>query len=233
MTTTSAPTQATPRSPRRAITITLAIIAALVVLFFLFSSLYADWMWYRQLGYDSVLVTQWTGRAVMFLVGFLAMAVPVWVAIQLAYRLRPVYARLSSQLDHYQEVVEPLRRLAMWGIPIFFGFFTGFAAASTWETVALWWNAVPGGQTDPEFGLDTGFYLFQLPFFSGLAAFISAVILVCLLVTVLVSYLYGSVRVGERELRISKAARIQLAILAGLYLLVQGGACGSTGTRTC
>ena len=29
-------------------------------------------------------------------------------------------------------------------------------------------------------------------------------------------------RVGQRELRISKAARIQLAIIAGLYLLVQG-----------
>ena len=36
------------------------------------------------------------------------------------------------------------------------------------------------------------------------------------------SYLYGSVRVGQRELRISKAARIQLAVIAGLYLLVQG-----------
>ena len=39
--------------------------------------------------------------------------------------------------------------------------------------------------------------------------------------TAVVSYLYGSVRVGQREggrweLRISKSARIQLAILAGL-----------------
>ncbi len=41
----------------------------------------------------------------------------------------------------------------------------------------------------------------------------------CLLLTAVVSYLYGSVRVGQRELRISKAARIQLAILAGVYLL--------------
>ncbi len=44
----------------------------------------------------------------------------------------------------------------------------------------------------------------------------------CLLLTAVVSYLYGSVRVGQRELRISKAARIQLAILAGVYLLLQG-----------
>ena len=43
-----------------------------------------------------------------------------------------------------------------------------------------------------------------------------------LLVTVVVSYLYGAVRVGQRELRISKSARIQIAVIAGLYVLVQG-----------
>ncbi len=222
MTTTSAPNRATPSRSRRVIAITLAIIAALVVGFFVFGNLYADWLWYDQLGYEGVLLTQWTARVIMFAIGFLGMAVPVWGAIQLAYRLRPVYARLSSQLDRYQEVVEPLRRLAMWGIPIFFGFFAGFAASAQWETTWLWFNGVATSTTDPEFGLDTGFYLFAMPFYSAVLGFASAVLLVCLLVTALVSYLYGSVRIGQRELRISKAARIQLAVLAGLYLLVQG-----------
>lgn len=222
MTTTSAPNQATPSPLRRAIGITLAVIAAIVVAFFISASLFADWLWYEQLGFDGVLVTQWTARVVMFAVGFLAMAAPVFAAIQLAYRLRPVYARLSSQLDHYQEVVEPLRRLAMWGIPVFFGFFAGFAASAQWETVWLWLNRVATGATDPEFNLDTGFYLFELPFYSIILGFVSAVLLVCLLVTALVSYLYGSVRIGQRELRISKSARIQLAVIAGLYLLTQG-----------
>ncbi|KQZ84579.1 hypothetical protein ASD56_11610 [Microbacterium sp. Root166] len=221
MTTTSVPTPATPSRSRRVIAISLAIIAALVVAFFVFANLYADFLWYDQLGFDSVLLTQWGARVVMFVVGFLGMAVPVWLAIQLAYRLRPVYARLSSQLDRYQEVVEPLRRLAMWGIPVFFGFFAGFAASAQWETTWLWLNGVATTTTDPQFGLDTGFYLFALPFYSALVGFVSAVLLICLLVTALVSYLYGSVRIGQRELRISKAARIQLAIIAGLYLLVQ------------
>ena len=225
MTTTSAPIPATPASPsrsRRIIALSLAILAALVVAFFVFANLYADWRWYEQLGFSSVLVTQWVARVVMFLVGFIAMAVPVWLAIQLAYRLRPVYARLSSQLDRYQEVVEPLRRLAMWGIPIFFGFFSGFAASAAWETTWLWFNGVATDVTDPQFNLDTGFYLFAMPFYSSVLGLSSAVLLVCLLVSALVSYLYGSVRLNNRELRISKAARIQLAVIAGLYLLVQG-----------
>src|SRR3546814_12112332 len=70
--------------------------------------------------------------------------------------------------------------------------------------------------------MDTGFYLFAMPFYSAVLGFASAVLLVCLLLTAVVSYLYGSVRVGQRELRISKAARIQLAVLAGLYVLLQG-----------
>ncbi|GAA1849346.1 UPF0182 family protein [Microbacterium koreense] len=221
MTTTSAPNQATPSRSRRVIAITVAIIAALVVGFFTFANLYAEWLWFEQLGFDGVLVTQWVARAVMFVIGFLGMALPVWIAIQLAYRLRPVYARLSSQLDRYQEVVEPLRRLAMWGIPIFFGFFAGFAASAQWEITWTWFHGVATSQTDPQFGLDTGFYMFAMPFYATLLGFVSAVLLICLLVTALVSYLYGSVRVGQRELRISKAARIQLAVIAGLYLIVQ------------
>jgi uncharacterized membrane protein (UPF0182 family) len=221
VTSTPAPTPAAPNRSRRIIAISLAVIAALVVAFFVFANLYADWLWYDQLGYSGVLLTQWVARALMFVVGFLAMGLPVWIVIQLAYRLRPVYVRLSSQLDRYQEVVEPLRRLAMWGIPVFFGFFAGFAASAQWETTALWLNGVGTSTTDAQFGLDTGFYLFGLPFYGGLLGFASATVLVCLLVTALVSYLYGSVRVGQRELRISKAARIQLAIIAGLYLLLQ------------
>ncbi|MGM1017665.1 MAG: UPF0182 family protein [Actinomycetota bacterium] len=221
MTTTSAPTPATPRTSRRILAISVGIIAALIAAFFVFASLYTEFLWFDQLSFANVLTTQWIATAVMFVIGFLGMAVPLFVVIQLAYRLRPVYVRLSSQLDRYQEVVEPLRRLAMWGMPIFFGLFAGFAAAGNWETVLLWMNGGATAATDPQFGLDTGFYLFAMPFYTILLAFVSAVLLLSLLVTALVSYLYGSVRIGQRELRISKPARIQLAVLAGLYLLAQ------------
>jgi uncharacterized membrane protein (UPF0182 family) len=221
VTSTSAPNPATPRTSRRIFGISLAIIAALIAAFFVFASLYTEFLWFDQLGFTGVLTTQWIATVVMFLVGFLGMAVPLFVVIQLAYRLRPVYVRLSSQLDRYQEVIEPLRRLAMWGMPIFFGIFAGFAAAGNWKTVWLWANGVATDSVDPQFGIDTGFYMFAMPFYSIALAFVSAVLLLSLLVTALVSYLYGSVRIGQGELRISKAARIQLAVIAGLYLLVQ------------
>ncbi|WP_193598455.1 UPF0182 family protein [Microbacterium sp. YJN-G] len=221
MTTSAARPPATPSTSRRILAVSVGIIAALIAAFFVFASLYTEFLWFDQLDFASVLTTQWIATVSMFAIGFLGMAVPLFVCIQLAYRLRPVYVRLSSQLDRYQEVIEPLRRLAMWGMPVFFGIFAGFAAAGNWKTVWLWANGVTTNTLDPEFGVDTGFYLFAMPFYSMLLAFVSAVLLLSLIITALVSYLYGSVRIGQRELRISKPARIQLAILAGLYLAVQ------------
>ena len=137
---TSAPAANAPRRSRAPLAITAAIIAGLVVLFFVFAGLYTDVLWFDQLGFLSVLTTQWLAGGVLFLVGFIAMALPVWASIQLAYRLRPVYAKLNSQLDRYQQVIEPLRRLAMFGIPALLGLFAGVAAATRWQVVLMWLN---------------------------------------------------------------------------------------------
>ncbi len=193
----------------------------LVVLFFIFAGVFTDVLWYRQLGYLGVLTTQWRWGLGMFAVGFLGMGAPLWVSIQLAYRLRPVYAKLNTQLDRYQQVVEPLRRLAVWGIPIVFGLFAGVAAASRWQLAAEWLHSTPAGTKDPQFHLDTSFYLFQLPFLHSVVAFASAVLIIAFLATVATAYLYGSIRVAGREVRVSKSARVQLAVIAAVYMAAQ------------
>ncbi|MGR0219568.1 UPF0182 family membrane protein [Agromyces sp. ZXT2-6] len=209
--------------PRRRapIAITLGIVGALVVAFFVFAGIYADVMWYDQLGFVEVLYTEWIARIVLFLIGFVAMAVPVWISIQIAYRTRPVYAKLNSQLDRYQEVFEPLRRLAMFGVPIVLGIFAGVSTASRWDSVLAWLNRTPFGTADPQFGLDIGFYVFELPFYRSIVGFASAVVLLSGLLVIATNYLYGAIRVSGREVVISKAARIQIAITAGVYLLLQ------------
>ncbi|MEO8094687.1 MAG: UPF0182 family protein, partial [Pseudolysinimonas sp.] len=94
---------ASPANRTRAtLTITAVIIAALVIAFFVASNLYTDVLWFQQVGYLNVLTTQWIAGAVMFVIGFFAMALPVWISIEVAFRSRPVYAKLNSQLDRYQ-----------------------------------------------------------------------------------------------------------------------------------
>ncbi|MFB9959744.1 UPF0182 family membrane protein [Agromyces bracchium] len=212
-----------PRTTRRRapIAITIGIVGALVVAFFVFAGIYADIRWYDQLGFLEVLTTEWITRIVLFFVGFIAMALPVWLSIQIAYRTRPVYAKLNSQLDRYQEIFEPLRRLAMYGIPAVLGIFAGVSTASRWDSVLAWLNRTPFGSVDPQFGFDIGFYVFELPFYRSVVGFASAVVLLSGLLVIATNYLYGAIRVSGREVVISKAARIQIAITAGLYLLLQ------------
>ena len=213
-----------PRNPRRRapIAITIGVVALLVIAFFVFVGLYADVLWYDQLGFLNVLTTEWIARIVLFFVGFLAMAVPVWASIQIAYRTRPVYAKLNSQLDRYQEVFEPLRRLAMYGIPVVLGIFAGVSVSSRWELTLTWLNRTPFGTNDPQFGFDVGFFVFELPYYRSIVGFASAVVLLSLLLVIATNYLYGSIRVSGREVVISKSARVQIAVMAGLYLLLQG-----------
>ncbi|MGO2111452.1 MAG: UPF0182 family membrane protein [Pseudoclavibacter sp.] len=207
---------------RRPLITTLVVVIALVVVFFWFSGFYADILWYEQLGALSVLLTQWGAGAIMFVIGLVAMAVPIIVNLQIAYRARPVYAKLNDQLDRYQQVIEPLRKVAMFGVPILIGLVAGMVASGSWQTVLQWLNATPFGETDPRFGLDIAFYVYHLPFWRGVIAFASGATMLSLLLTAATTYLYGGIRITGRDVVISKHARMHVAILAGIYLLLQG-----------
>ncbi len=219
------PTNAAPEArPRRIspVAVTVVLVVLIILGFLGIASVLTEVLWFEQLGHLPVLLTQWIAAGAMFLIGFLGMALPVFLSIDIAYRKRPVYARLTAQLDRYQEMVEPLRRLIKWSLPAAFGLFGGFAAATSWQQVLLWFNSTPSGQKDAEFGLDLSFYLFSLPFWQGVLGFASAVVLISLLLGVATSYLYGGISFVGRDVRVSKATRIQAAILAFLYLVLQG-----------
>ncbi|MGB3413957.1 MAG: UPF0182 family protein [Microbacteriaceae bacterium] len=210
-----------PNKARLPLIITLVVLGLLVMGFFFFAGVYADILWFNQLGFLEVLTTQWIATGAMFILGFLGMAVPLWVCLEISFRSRPVYAKLNSQLDRYQEIIEPLRKLATWGIPAAFGVLAGMAAAASWPIVLAWWFRTPGGNPDPQFGLDVSFYLFELPFYKALLSFVSAVVLISALLSIAVAYIYGSIRISTKELAVAKAARIQISVLVGLFILVQ------------
>jgi hypothetical protein len=201
--------------------VTIVVLAALVIAFFIFASLYTDYLWFAQLGFQKVITTRWLAGTAMFFVGFFGMAIPVYVSIAVAFRFRPVYAKLNAQLDRYQQVIEPLRRAVMVGIPVVLGLFAGLATAPRWSMVLEYFNRTPFGKLDPQFHLDIGFYVFELPFWRSIVAFASAVVLIAGLAAIAASYLYGALRFGGREVRISRTARVQLAVTAAVYIGLQ------------
>ena len=202
--------------------ITLAVVGVLIAAFFWFSGVYTDVLWYDQLGYSSVLFTRWIAAGVMFALGLIAVAVPAFITIWLAWRNRPTYAKLSQQLNEYQRMLEPIRRLVFIAVPVLFGIYGAFALATAWPTVLTYFNRTPFGQTDPTFGHDVGFYVFELPFLRGVVSFVSAIALLCFVLSIAVNYLYGGIRITGSDIVISKAARIQIAITASVFITAQG-----------
>lgn len=214
-----------PRSPvthpnrtRRVAVISIIALAVIVALLFAASAVWTDVLWYRQVGFLNVLTTQWFAGGLMGLIGFVLLAGPLWVSVWFAFRSRPTYVRVNATLDQYQQVLEPLRKGITWGIPILFGLFGALYFASRWTTAALWINGGTTGETDPQFGLDTGFYLFQLPFYQQLVGYLLFSVLLSGIVFVAISYLYGSIRIENRRLRVAKGTRVQLAVTIAVYV---------------
>lgn len=221
----SMPPTSTTQSRRSALTPTLIVVALVVVGFIFFANTWTDVLWYQQLGYFEVFLTENLARIGIFVAGFAIMAAAMYFAIRVAYNARPVYApdaEIRDNLNRYQAQLEPVRRVVMIGLPILFGLFAGSAAASQWQKVLLYFNQVPFGQTDPEFGLDISFYLMTLPFLGFVTGFLISVAVVAGIAGILTHYLYGSIRIMERGIFTSRAAQIHLAVTGGTFLLLLG-----------
>nr|WP_182977001.1 MULTISPECIES: UPF0182 family protein [Arthrobacter] len=204
---------------------TIIVVAVIVIAFVYLSQVYADVLWYNQVGFLEVFVTENLSRIVLFVVAFLVMAGAVFLSLRIAFRSRPIYApdsAVQDNLNRYQAQLEPIRRLLMLGIPVVLGAFAGTAASSQWQEVLLFLNQVPFGTRDPEFNMDYGFYMFTLPFLKFVVGFLISVVIISAIATILTHYLYGGIRLEEKGLFTTKAARIQIAVIAALFLVLQG-----------
>ena len=206
-------------------TIALVILVGIGAILFSVADLYTNVLWFDQLGFLSVLTSQIFAQSALFAAGAVSFALITGISLWLAYRFRPVYIRFpdeSSPFEQYRQLLEQLRRVVMIGVPLGLGVLAGLAVAPSWGIVLSYLNRTPFGETDPQFGLDISFYIFDLPFLVGLVGFLSGAFLISLLLTAGVHIIYGSIKFNGRETFVSKAARIQIGLLAFLYLLIQG-----------
>ncbi|MEP7764818.1 UPF0182 family protein [Sanguibacter sp. 25GB23B1] len=223
------PAPATGRSGRRPspLAITIGALGVVVVVIFLLAQFWTEVLWFTQLGYSNVIWTQWGARAGLFAGGFVIMASAVFASLHLAHRNRPIYAPSTPEqatLDQYREAVEPLRKLVMIAAPVLLGLFAGVAASSQWTTVLLWINSVPFGTVDAQYQIDLSFYVFTLPALRFLVSFVMAVVVISGIASLATLYLYGGLQIGGPGggARTTHAARIQLASLAALLMILIG-----------
>ena len=203
---------------------TLAILGIIIVVITIASQIWTEVLWFDSVGFTTVFWVELTTKAGLFVACGLVTAVVVASSLLIGYRTRPVYPPVSPEqqnLDHYRELLEPLRRLATVVAPAVLGVFAGSAGASQWQTFMLWVNQVPFGSKDAQFGLDIGFFVFTLPWLRFIVGFLTMVLVLAALAAAVTHYVYGGLQLQTKGERTTTAARVHLSMLLATLVLVR------------
>jgi hypothetical protein len=205
--------------------IATTIVVAIVIALISSAGFYTDFLWFDQLGFSEVFTTSIKAQVAAFAVAGVTMAFFTWLSLYLAYRTRPIYAQIADDrpgFAQYRELLTGVRKGVTVGLPLLLGVFAGIAADSFWPTALTFLNREPAGVTDPQFGLDVTFYMFDLPFYRGLDSFFSIVALICLVIAVVFHLVFGGIRSGSGQMRFTRAARVQVGVSAAVFAALQG-----------
>src|SRR3954462_5897428 len=211
------------RRSRILITIALAVVLLLLIGPRLVDA-YVDWLWFGELGYRSVFTTQLVTKLVVFLLVWALVGSIVFGALALAYRTRPVFVPTTGPNDpvaRYRTAGMSRLKLIGIGIPAIIGFFAGILAQPYREGVHLFLHGGDVGIKDPQFGMDLGFYAFQLPFYQMVLGYLFVAVFLALIANLLGHYLVGGIWHSGRTGALSRSARIQLISLVGTLVLLK------------
>ncbi|MCF8107223.1 MAG: UPF0182 family protein [Desulfohalobiaceae bacterium] len=180
---------------------------------------YTDWLWYKGLGYKSVLLTIISAKVVLFLIAaglFTVLALPnLYLARRHTAGLRPVNPNVPLNL--YQTAT----KLLGWGtagVLLLAAIYLGITPASEWETMLRYLHQVPFGESDPVFGKDFSFYIFTVPVLEFIKTWLLSAI-VAIIVVVGARYYLSSTFRGE-VFSLSGRALTHLAGLAAAALVL-------------
>ncbi|MBT9254117.1 UPF0182 family protein [Phycicoccus sp. MAQZ13P-2] len=218
---------ARPARPRRRgpLLPTLLVLIGLAVVGGIAADLLTDVWWYESVGYRSVFTTELATKAVIFVVAFVLTAGAVAASLVVAFRTRPIYVPVTPAqqvLEQYRQAIEPLRRIALFVVPGVLGLLAGSGSMGAWRTYLLWANRQPFGVTDPQFGLDVGFFVFTLPWLRFLVSFLTVLLVLTFLAGAFTHYVYGGLQLPGRGPS-TRAAYVHLGVVGALIALTRAG----------
>jgi uncharacterized protein len=207
----------------------IGTVVVLTVLLVLFSAnriavLLTDYWWFDARDYPQIFTDILSTRVLLGTVFGLALGALIAVNLFIARKVRPFFVPSSpqqAQIQRYREMADPYLPWLIVAIAVVFGLTSGLAVSANWETFLLFRNAVEVGAADPTFGVDIGFFLFELPFWTFVQTWLFTALVLATLLAAGAHYLLGGIR-PEAEDKIMPAARTHLAILVVLLLAVRG-----------
>ena len=215
-----------PRVSRRGKVAIAVVGVTLVLLIFAdqIVDLWTDWLWFKEVNYQAVFGGLLRTQIWLFLLFGLGIGGFVAGNLYLAFRVRPLLRANSPEqqaLERYRMVLSP--RLGLWTILVggVVGLFAGFSGSGHWQQWMLFRNGGDFGITDPQFGVDIGFYVFKFPFYRYLLNVSFTATALAILGAVAVHYLYGGVRLQGVGDRMSTGARIHITSLVALFVVLK------------
>lgn len=208
----------------------IALVVLAVALFILVLSLrgiagfWTDYLWFDALDLGGVftrILTSQIALAAIFTVAFFAIT---WVNLIVADRIGPKFRPSGPEeelLIKYHDVVDRRAGLVRAGIALVFALMFGVGAASQWNEWILFTNRQDFGVTDPLFGLDAGFYVFQLPFLLYVVDWLFVSLIIVLIVTAVAHYLNGGIRLQTPLERVTPQVKVHISVLLGALALVK------------
>ncbi|QKT12478.1 UPF0182 family protein [Rhodococcus sp. W8901] len=212
-------------SKRTRVLLVLALVAAALLLVGpRFIDIYTDWLWFGEVDFRTVFSKVLITRIALFLIVGLVVGAIVWLALLLAYRSRPMFLPSPGANDpvaRYRTAVMTRQKLFGIGIPVVIGLFAGLVGQASWSTVQMFFNGSPFGITDPQFGKDIGFYAFDLPFYQFVLNWLFVAVVIAFFASLVTHYIFGGLRLSGRQGALTRSARVQLAVLAGTFVLLK------------
>ncbi len=189
--------------------------------------LYADWLWFHEVGYQNVFNTVLAAKGLLALSAGMLVFVLLYANLRLTGRGRGRDLTLALAEDAPQfpqlppwPLIEPLYRRMLLPGSLVLAFLLAAPTAGRWPEVIRFLNAVPFGIQDPLFGRDVGFYVFTYPFLVAVYQFL---VLAVVLTTAAVAAAYllaRGIQLAPQRLVVTPWAKGHvLALLAGLLLV--------------
>ncbi|MDT8357221.1 MAG: UPF0182 family protein [Methanomicrobiaceae archaeon] len=151
----------------------IIVVAAITVIAFVFGFL-GDWFWFSSVGYEPVLLTITFTKVLLWIGAFLIFSGIALVNVSYAAKSGAWPNRVhKGSMEGVTMVV------------LIAGALAATVISGSWEIILKYLHQTPFGTTDPIFGIDIGFYVFILPFYSLIVNFILAIILFSTIVSVI------------------------------------------------
>jgi uncharacterized membrane protein (UPF0182 family) len=218
----------------RGLTWLIVLLAALLLAVPSVAVFYTDWLWFKEVGFESLFLKRINAQAVVFLIAFAAVFAVLYFNLGYARRAlnRPQIV-LGTSLDGRSIAIDRSRLTGLGMlVTMAISLLIAISAASNWLMWLSYFNAEPFGAADALFGRDVSFYVFILPALRAARQIALITIGLSLVGSGLYYVLSGSFIIEQRSptsfvprVRLIPSARRHLGILgAVMFLLVAWGA---------